>query len=141
MSIFLLQFLPDLYKSRFCLIKPVCSLLNTDKIMKFLCQTPNLIIDNLYVAVDCPYIGIQCLKIIVDRSKIVFNVPENEEGPSMGGAMLAAVGCGAYPDVETICKKMVKVVDTVEPDPELVAKYEEKYQKFRKLYPTMKELF
>ena len=73
MSIFLLQFLPDLYKSRFCLIKPVCSLLNTDKIMKFLCQTPNLIIDNLYVAVDCPYIGIQCLKIIVDRSKIVFN--------------------------------------------------------------------
>ena len=59
----------------------------------------------------------------------------------MGGAMLAAVGCGAYPDVETICKKMVKVVDTVEPDPELVAKYEEKYQKFCKLYPTMKELF
>ena len=24
----------------------------------------------------------------------------------MGGAMLAAVGCGAYPDVETIGKKI-----------------------------------
>ena len=45
--------------------------------------------------------------------------------------MLAAVGCGAYPDVETIGKKFAKVVDTVEPDPELVAKYEERYQKFR----------
>ena len=49
------------------------------------------------------------------------DVLENEEGPSMGGAMLAAVGCGAYPDVETIGKKFAKVVDTVEPDPELVA--------------------
>ena len=66
---------------------------------------------------------------------------ENEEGPSMGGAMLAAVGCGEYPDVETICNKLVRVVDTVEPEPELVAKYEEKYRKFRKLYPAMKELF
>ena len=54
---------------------------------------------------------------------------------------LAAVGCGEYPDVETIAAKMVKVVDTVEPDPELVAKYEERYQKFRKIYPTVKGLF
>ena len=69
------------------------------------------------------------------------DVLENEEGPSMGGAMLAAVGCGAYPDVETIGKKFAKVVDTVEPDPELVAKYEERYQKFRTLYPAMKPLF
>ena len=37
--------------------------------------------------------------------------------------------------------KVVKVVDTVEPEPELVAKYEERYQKFRKIYPTVKELF
>ena len=49
--------------------------------------------------------------------------------------------CGAYPDVETIGKKFAKVVDTVEPDPELVAKYEERYQKFRTLYPAMKPLF
>ena len=77
-------------------------------------------------------------KIIANVMNLKVDVPENEEGPSMGGAMLAAVGCGAYPDVETICKKMVKVVDTVEPDPELVAKYEEKYQKFRKLNTTIK---
>ena len=38
-------------------------------------------------------------------------------------------------------KKFAKVVDTVEPDPELVAKYEERYQKFRTLYPAMKPLF
>lgn len=79
--------------------------------------------------------------IIANVMNLQVDVPENEEGPSMGGAMLAAVGCGAYPDVETICKKMVKVVDTVSPDEELVKKYEEKYQKFKKLYPAMKGLF
>ena len=80
-------------------------------------------------------------KIIANVMNLKVDVLENEEGPSMGGAMLAAVGCGAYPDVETIGKEFAKVVDTVEPEPELVAKYEEKYQKFRKLYPGMKELF
>ena len=80
-------------------------------------------------------------KIIANVMDLKVDVLENEEGPSMGGAMLAAVGCGAYPDVETIGKKFAKVVDTVEPDPELVAKYEERYQKFRTLYPAMKPLF
>ena len=80
-------------------------------------------------------------KIIANVMNLKVDVPAVEEGPSMGGAMLAAVGCGAYPDVETIAEKFVHVVETVEPDPELVAKYEERYQKFKKLYPTMKELF
>ena len=80
-------------------------------------------------------------KIIANVMNLKVDVLQNEEGPAMGGAMLAAVGCGAYPDVETIGKKLAKVVDTVEPDAELAAKYEEKYQKFRTLYPAMKELF
>lgn len=80
-------------------------------------------------------------KIIANVMNLKVDVLQVEEGPSMGGAMLAAVGCGAYPDVETIGKKMAQVVDTVEPDQELVAKYEERYRKFRKLYPAMKELF
>lgn len=80
-------------------------------------------------------------KIIANVMNLKVDVLENEEGPSMGGAMLAAVGCGAYPDVETIGKKLAKVVDTVEPEPELAAKYEEKYRKFRTLYPAMKPLF
>ena len=80
-------------------------------------------------------------KIIANVMNLKVDVPAVEEGPSMGGAMLAAVGCGAYPDVETIAEKFVHVVETVEPDSELVAKYEERYQKFKKLYPTMKELF
>lgn len=80
-------------------------------------------------------------KIIANVMNMKVDVLESEEGPSMGGAMLAAVGCGAYPDVETIGKKFAVIVDTVEPDAELVAKYEEKYRKFSTLYPAMKPLF
>ena len=80
-------------------------------------------------------------KIIANVMNIKVDVLEVEEGPSLGGAMLAAVGCGVYPDVETAGKKLAKVVDTVEPEPELAAKYEERYQKFKELYPVMKPLF
>ena len=80
-------------------------------------------------------------KIIANVMNLKVDVIESEEGPALGGAMLAAVGCGEYPDVETIAEKLVKVVDTIEPEPELIAKYEEKYQKFRTIYPTVKELF
>lgn len=80
-------------------------------------------------------------KMIANIMNLKVDVIESEEGPALGGAMLAAVGCGEYPDVETIAKKIVKVIDTVEPESELVAKYEEKYQKFKKIYPAVKELF
>ena len=80
-------------------------------------------------------------QIIANVMNIKVDVLEVEEGPSLGGAMLAAVGCGVYPDVETAGKKLAKVVDTVEPTPELAAKYEKRYQKFKELYPAMKPLF
>lgn len=80
-------------------------------------------------------------KIIANVMNLHVDVIDSEEGPALGGAMLAAVGCGEYVDVESAAKAIVKVVDTVEPDTELVAKYEEQYQKFRKIYPTVKDLF
>ena len=80
-------------------------------------------------------------KIIANVMDMKVDVIESEEGPALGGAMLAAVGCGEYPDVETIAAKVVKVAGTVEPEPLLVKKYEERYQKFRKIYPAVKEVF
>ncbi len=80
-------------------------------------------------------------KIIANVMDMKVDDIESEEGPALGGAMLAAVGCGEYPDVETIAAKVVKVAGTVEPEPLLVKKYEERYQKFRKIYPAVKEVF
>lgn len=80
-------------------------------------------------------------KMIANILNLKVDVIESEEGPAMGGAMLAAVACGEYAGVEEIAEKFVKVTGTVEPDPELVAKYEDRYQKFRQIYPACKPLF
>lgn len=80
-------------------------------------------------------------KIIANVMNLKVDVIESEEGPGYGGAILAAVGCGEYGSVEEAAGKLVKVVDTVEPEEELVAKYEQRYQKFRQIYPTVKGLF
>ena len=80
-------------------------------------------------------------KIVANVLNLKVDVIESEEGPAMGGAMLAAVACGEYKSVEEIAAKVVKVVDTVEPDPELSAKYEEGYAKFKQIYPACRELF
>ena len=80
-------------------------------------------------------------KIIANVMNLKVDVIESEEGPGYGGAMLAAVGCGAFASVEDAADKLVKVVDTVEPEESLVRKYEERYRQFQKIYPAMKELF
>ena len=80
-------------------------------------------------------------KILANILNIELEIIESEEGPALGGAMLAAVGCGVYASVEEAAEKIVKVVDRVTPDPELAAKYEARYRQFAKIYPAMKELF
>lgn len=66
---------------------------------------------------------------------------ETEQEPSYGAAILAMVGSGLYPSVEEATAKLVKKRKAVAPISELVAKYEQKYQRFRKLYPALKDLF
>ena len=68
-------------------------------------------------------------------------VPVSEQGPGMGGAMLAMVACGEYDTVKDCCEKLCAVASTVKPEPELVAKYEVRYQQFRRIYPACKHLF
>ena len=68
-------------------------------------------------------------------------IPVSEQGPGMGGAMLAMVACGEYENVKVCCEKLVSTAYTVEPEPELVAKYEARYQQFKKIYPALKTLF
>lgn len=75
----------------------------------------------------------------------VLNLPidtvETEEGPGYGGAILAAVACGEYSSVESASDALVRVVGTEHPRPEIAARYEEQYRKFRLIYPALRELF
>lgn len=80
-------------------------------------------------------------KIFANVCNLEIEVIESEEGPGYGGAMLAMVACREYASVEEIAKAFVKVVEVVKPDPEIVSRYQERYQVFQKLYPALKALF
>ena len=80
-------------------------------------------------------------RIFANVLNMKLDIVESEQGPGMGGAMLAMVANGAYPSVQAVCDKLVKVVDTVSPEPELVALYEARYRQFSKIYPAMTEMF
>lgn len=80
-------------------------------------------------------------KIMANVLNINVNIIESEEGPGLGGAMLAAVACGEYASVQEAADKIVKVIGTEKPDPALAAKYDKCYAKFKEIYPTVKPLF
>jgi xylulokinase len=80
-------------------------------------------------------------KMIANILHIKVDTLANEEGPALGGAMLAAVANGEYQNVAQAAAAIVKVADTAEPDERLAALYEERYQTFRRIYPALKETF
>ena len=66
---------------------------------------------------------------------------ETEQGPSYGAAILAMVGTGEYATVKEATDRIVKEKSSVLPEKDLTEKYEAKYQKFKKLYPCLKNWF
>ncbi len=80
-------------------------------------------------------------KIFANVLNLPLDIPQTEEGPGYGGAMLAMVGCGVYGSVKACADALVTVRETVQPDPEIAARYEKQYQNFKDIYPTLKPLF
>ena len=80
-------------------------------------------------------------KIIANVLNIKVDVIESEEGPALGGAILAAVACGEFESVEAAANQLVNVIDTIEPEQEVAKKYEIQYNKFIQIYPAVKDLF
>lgn len=80
-------------------------------------------------------------KIMANVLNLQVDLLEVEEGPALGGAMLAAVGCGVYHTVEEAARAIVRVCDTISPEPQLVEAYEKHYATFRQVYPALKGIF
>ena len=72
---------------------------------------------------------------------IPLDIPVTEEGPSYGGAMLAMVGTGLFPDVRTCASALTRVKETILPDPALAEKYAERYKEYKALYPSLRDVF
>ena len=55
--------------------------------------------------------------------------------------MLAAVACGEYAGVAEAAERLVRVTQTISPDPEIAARYDQQYRRFRAVCPAVKEPF
>lgn len=74
----------------------------------------------------------------------VLNVPvtalATSEAGAAGSAMLVGMALGLYPSLEAAAERMVKVREVFYPGPEAHARYEEVYQRYKKLYGAVRPL-
>jgi len=75
---------------------------------------------------------------IYHRECVTINI---DEGPAFGVALLAGVGTGIYPSVQSACAQTISVADRVLPTAENAAVYARYYPIFRKLYADLQEDF
>jgi xylulokinase len=61
-------------------------------------------------------------------------------GAAYGAALLGGIAAGAFSDAADAVERCVRITDTTEPDPALVARYAELQPRFRALYPTLRPL-
>lgn len=65
---------------------------------------------------------------------------ENEQGPGMGAAMLAAYGCGWFDSLEQCAKVFIKRAGQFTPNADYVAKYEQLFELYKQVYVQTKSL-
>ena len=80
-------------------------------------------------------------RMLCNILNIPLDLPQTEQGPGYGGAMLAMVGTGLFASVRDCADALVQVKDTIFPDPALAAKYEKRYQQFKRIYPAVKDFY
>ncbi len=80
-------------------------------------------------------------KIVAGVMNMPVELPQTEQGPAYGAAMLAMVGCGEYASVREAADAVVRVGETVLPDREAAFGYADRYALFKKLYPALKEFY
>ena len=63
------------------------------------------------------------------------------EGPALGVAILAGVGAGVYPSVESACARVIKTVTSQKPIEENIELYNKYYKIYKNLYTALKDQF
>ena len=78
------------------------------------------------------------LKIVASVLDIPIERTAVEEGAAYGAALLGAVAAGVFADAAEAVAACVRIRETVEPDPEWQKVYDERYARYRALYPAIK---
>ena len=80
------------------------------------------------------------LQIHADVSNLPLELTEVADAPLLGCAVLASVGAGLNPDVETAVRRMVKVKRMVRPNLSAHASYRPFYDAYKATYRSMRSL-
>jgi len=65
----------------------------------------------------------------------------SEEGSAYGAALLAAVGAGAFKNVEEACKAVIREVDPTKPNRKAMNYYDRAFPVYQRLYGSLKDDF
>ena len=80
------------------------------------------------------------LQIHADVSNLPLTLTAMADAPLLGCAILASVGAGLNPDVQTAVYRMVKVARVIEPDAEAHTAYQSSYETYKATYGTVRSL-
>jgi len=80
----------------------------------------------------------QILASVLEAELVTVNT---SEGAAFGAALLAGVGAGAWNDVPSACKAVIKITGSTNPDSTQSEAYRKTYSLYRELYPALKPSF
>jgi xylulokinase len=80
------------------------------------------------------------LQLKADMMGLKITRVQTHEAGTLGVALISSVAIGMYPTIEAAVGKMVKTTDVFHPDMKRNAEYQEKYQRYKKLYDAVRPL-
>lgn len=80
-------------------------------------------------------------QMLADMYGCTVKTVRQEEGPALGAAILAGVGCGIYESVEKACGQLLTVRSSTEPDEGNRLIYSKYHSLYQKLYRSLKDDF
>jgi xylulokinase len=80
-------------------------------------------------------------QILADVLGVELVTVNTSEGAAYGAALLAGVGAGLWPDVDTACQATIRQTGTTDPDQAAMASYDQAYGLYRQLYPALRPAF
>ena len=80
-------------------------------------------------------------QIKADVSGLPVALPQTIETTALGAGILGLVGIGAYTSIPEAISQVVKIIETLDPDPKRQARYEEYYWLYRSTYSALLPVF
>jgi xylulokinase len=77
------------------------------------------------------------LQLKADICQVPLRVPQVTEAACLGAALLAGVAAGVYPDLAAAVAQTVHLERHIEPQSDSMTAYDERYQLYRQVYPTL----